>query len=48
MDHWQQTFLRSDPWSGIPFAHEVRTDADVMVGAVCIGALILVWLLGGF
>ena len=48
MDNWQQTYLRADPWPSIPFAHEVRTDADAMVGAVCIAVVILVWLCGGF
>jgi len=47
MDHWQQHFLRADPWSAIPFAHEVRTDVDVMVGLACIAALVLVSLFGG-
>jgi len=48
MNHWQQTFLRGDPWSQIPFAHEVRTEADVIVGVVCFACVILVWACGGF
>lgn len=48
MDHWQQIALRYDPWSSIPFAHDVRTEADVIVGLVCIACVILVWLCGGF
>ena len=47
MDNWQQTFLRADPWPNIPF-EQVRTDADAMVGAVCVAAVIIVWLCGGF
>lgn len=47
MEHWQQVFLRSDPWSSIPFAHEVRTEADVIVGLVCLAAVALVALFGG-
>ena len=48
MDNWQQTYLRADPWPNIPFAHEVRTEADAMVGAVCVAVVIIVWLCGGF
>ena len=48
MDNWQQTFLRADPWPNIPFEHDERTDADAMVGAVCVAAVIIVWLCGGF
>ena len=47
MEHWQQFALREDPWSDTPFAHEVRTEADAMVGAVCVAVVIIVWIFGG-
>lgn len=47
MDHWQQTFLRVDPWQSIPFATEVGLNIDAKVGAVCIAAAVIAWLFGG-
>lgn len=47
MDHWQQMFLRGDPWESIPFATEVGLNVDAKVGLVCLAAVALVWLFGG-
>lgn len=46
MDHWQQTFLRSDPWPSIPFAAEVGLSVDAKVGLVCLAAVVVVWVFG--
>lgn len=47
MDHWQQTFMRGDPWSSIPFAAEAGLSIDAKVGLVCLAAVVLIWIFGG-
>ena len=47
MDNWQQTFMRGDPWSSIPFAVETGLSIDAKVGLACLAAVALVWLFGG-
>lgn len=46
MEHWQQMFLRGDPWSSIPWATP-GLSVDAKVGLVCLAAVALVWLFGG-
>lgn len=47
MEHWQQTFLRTDPWQSIPFATDASMNIDSWVGAACIACAVLVWIFGG-
>ena len=47
MEHWQQMFLRGDPWSSIPWAAETGLNVDAKVGLVCLAAVVIVWIFGG-
>lgn len=46
MEHWQQTFERTDPWPSIPFEDSTPKNIDARVGLVCLAAALLIIVLG--